>query len=858
MPSLEVVVKVEDAGGTPVTELPRAWVYWLDAGQVKLLRTDDAGRLRALGKGGDPTQPWAYTDPFLADSGAATELCVTRGSRPVLATRIQERPDLRVKRTVTGTPGAPMATIGIPAATLEVSRPADLSVWPVLWEAPSPTYSTMGLDQASALWGKAKAKAKQRGKPTLRTPPVGGSPGAEAQPPATPGLKVTENSRAPAPPDAVRPRERAVFVEGTVDAKVSAVKIQVIDVAGKPVALLADPRKREAKSELLEMDAAFVDKGSGGKRAFSAKLYFARTAEAFGPVQVLARTEGLTPNVIGVASCLLTGVQIALVADPADGKKAGLVGGETDEKIIVDFLESPKKSVKEITAQTRARRMAVFDQGIRNRPASGRKGANSIPTPEMPLWMAELHLLGLTAATVTDLLNRRQNAGASARLAIQPQWRLRLFWDGPDSGPLAKGKPPDRRYSYGNDFPQDTEAKQEVTVSAPSSSGMGGPAGGPQLSVQVSPQPETIPFPVEGRRKAQVRLQGEKRRWGRQANGTVRDAIVVEWQPNIARRPGPDPVRDVAKSTKAGSGGGDPYEVLRGGDGEILLRGLLIDGAPVGGEPPPKSEGGKGSPTKADDGAGPPDKVKAGAASSPVAALPVFRVRGKNLPVPKGEKKAPAVAEIVNSLVEEYFRAHKEEARIKVLSLARWQATVRAIIDHESGGGSRHFDDRGAARRKYAKLYYGHERDMPLFGAPHGYGLGQLDNPPPESDQVWSFIANLRSVVELIMGNGRDDKGRMAYSHLKDHLHHPATEREAAVYQRELVRCYNGGNEFVWEKGDWQILTRPTTQPKYPNQVFKDASPVTYVAVTVRDGGSGKEVTRYKAKFEPKNYGPEK
>jgi hypothetical protein len=570
VPSLEVIVQIEDAVGAPVAELPRAWVYWLDAGQVTILRTDDRGRLRAMGKGGDPTQPWAYTDPFLADSGAVAEFCVTRGSRPVPAARIQDRPDLRVKRTVTGTPGAPMGTVGIPAATLEVSKPADLSVWPVLWEAPSPTYATLGLDQASSLWGKeGKVKARQRGKPTLRTPPVAGSPGAEAQPAATPGLKVIENSRAPAPPDAVRPRERAVSVEGTVDARVSAVKIQLIDAAGKPVALLADPRKREAKNELLEMDATLADKGSGGKRAFSAKLYFARAAEAFGPVQVLARTDGLTPNVIGVASCLLTGVQIALVADPADGKKAGPVGGEADEKIIVDFIESPKKSVKEITAQTRARRMVVFDQGIRSRPASDRKGASTIPTPEMPLWMAELHLLGLTAATVADLLSRRQNAGASAQLALQPQWRLRLFWDGPDSGSLAKGKPPDRRYSYGNDFPQDAEAKQEVTVTAPSSSGAGGPAGGPQLSVQMSPQPETIPFPVEGRRKAQVRLQGEKRRWGRQANGTVRDAVVVEWQPNIARRPGPDPVRDAAKSPKAVGGGGDPYEVMRGGDGEI-------------------------------------------------------------------------------------------------------------------------------------------------------------------------------------------------------------------------------------------------------------------------------------------------
>lgn len=106
------------------------------------------------------------------------------------------------------------------------------------------------------------------------------------------------------------------------------------------------------------------------------------------------------------------------------------------------------------------------------------------------------------------------------------------------------------------------------------------------------------------------------------------------------------------------------------------------------------------------------------------------------------------------------------------------------------------------------------------------------------------------------MGNGPDDMARKAHSNVGDHLHNPATARDAAVFQREIVRRYNGGSEFVWEKGDWQILTQSTNRPEYPNLVFKDATPVNYVAVTATSGKAGKKVIRYQAKFEPKNYGP--
>jgi hypothetical protein len=235
------------------------------------------------------------------------------------------------------------------------------------------------------------------------------------------------------------------------------------------------------------------------------------------------------------------------------------------------------------------------------------------------------------------------------------------------------------------------------------------------------------------------------------------------------------------------------------------------------------------------------------ASSDPDIRLPAFRVRGLNPP-------SPANA-VINALVEEYYNANSTQARVTLLTLACWRETVRRILAHESG---HQFEHRGAGRRRFGGRYYGHEQDMPFFGAPHGYGYGQHDNPPVTGDGAWSFYENLKESVRRIM----QDKASSAYTHISGHLPSPLNQRIRAVYQREIVRRYNGGREFVWSGGTWRInpsLSQwadssdhskgANPRLRYPNRVL--GTTVVYYT------GSGASTTfTWPINFTAANYGP--
>ncbi len=180
--------------------------------------------------------------------------------------------------------------------------------------------------------------------------------------------------------------------------------------------------------------------------------------------------------------------------------------------------------------------------------------------------------------------------------------------------------------------------------------------------------------------------------------------------------------------------------------------------------------------------------------TDPDMCLPSFRVRGTN-PAPH-----PDMETLINAMVAEFFNRHATQAHVALLSLACWQITARLIFAHENGG-DRQFSDRGAERRRFDGRYYGHETDMPLFGPPHGYGFGQLDDPPTTDDTTWSFFENIREAVRRIM----NDKARGAYSLIGSHMPATPNQRIRAIYQREIVRRYNGGTEFRWNGTDWEI-----------------------------------------------------
>jgi hypothetical protein len=121
--------------------------------------------------------------------------------------------------------------------------------------------------------------------------------------------------------------------------------------------------------------------------------------------------------------------------------------------------------------------------------------------------------------------------------------------------------------------------------------------------------------------------------------------------------------------------------------------------------------------------------------------LPRFRVRGKN---PASFAQVQAV---FDAAVQRYYNAHVGQAWVGVLPLDCWQETVRRILCHES---SAQFDVRAprTRRQEYFSLYFAHECDMPIFGPPHGYGYGQLDElggRGANDDEVWSFVRTSRA-----------------------------------------------------------------------------------------------------------------
>jgi hypothetical protein len=291
------------------------------------------------------------------------------------------------------------------------------------------------------------------------------------------------------------------------------------------------------------------------------------------------------------------------------------------------------------------------------------------------------------------------------------------------------------------------------------------------------------------RRLPAVRL-GPLRPWGRARGAAALSSLVIEFQPSIETATG---------------------EAIRGGDGLLVIDDVWLDGSPV--DPGSPAAGGPAPP-----------------AGSPLLRLPPVRVHGQNAP-------AAQVEEVVRALVRQYVAAHAAQAHIAALSPDTWLETVLRILRHESGGQYRQFDERGAGRRPFRRQagswWFGTENGMPLFGPPHGYGIGQLDlfDSPQRGandEEVWNWVENLRAAVLVVLA----DKAVSAWALIGQHVPAPLDRFTRAVFQRETVRQYNGRTEFVWTGAGWAVQPSmrwlddadhsrgPHPNLTYPNQVL--------------------------------------
>jgi len=788
-----------NVGGTTIRgRLNNAWVYWKDGGTFQVLRVDSQGKSFAFTDGNRDRQD-GYRTRFVTESGRNVDVAYSLGAKPLARALVDPMLTRRtvptslidledgITATEDGVVNARKPLLGevrLPRVRIGITTPArEPSLIVALWENlndPDDAYYTSGIPQQAAWFAQ--------------------NPRPEHQASAAPAL-------------AVRPRVRGIPVAGFVPEAATGANLKLRDSAGNPIRLLQnghDPASPQIEALPLTLAAP-----QNKQRAFTATLFLPPDV-ALGQLQILVEPTGLPTPMVGGFFYQLVGAQLAIVDDfdtNPGGAQPGPQRAAADEVNVVDYLNSPeivagpndnatKGAVRTaLTNQARTRRMVRY--GIRSHhPKTVAFAAVAVPpmpagqgqvlATQMPFWMAELQLVGLNRTEMEDLLVRDATAPTAGpgRIELRVDWSIAITWGTPDrADPQNPIIQPRHRVAQAQTITLQLTSEADAFARRLQNVQNGAVTGAMQ------PAPQRIPFPVAGRRLPAVRIADAgaalQRTWGRHG-GAARDALVVEWQPIYSSD---DTVN------------GTPF--FRGGDGLLSVDALNVNGQPV----EPGLVFPRPTPT-------PPPTPVAGPAS---LNLPRFRVHGVNL-------TRPQVEDFVSVITEQMYRANiAASAWIRFLSLAIWQATARRIVGHETA--SRQFAD-PAVNTQVGRFTFpmerggvavvvchGKERDMPTFGAPHGYGLGQLD-PPGNIDRLWDLEANvIESVRRLVIESGRRAQADLNLGNNPAAL----SRKEIAVFHRAAVRRYNGGSEFVRNAANTDWVIRPSRgSRREPNIYYPD------------------------------------
>jgi hypothetical protein len=780
MANISVFLTVLEKGAR--TRLTRAWVYWKENGQFQVLRADAGGSVQQLASGGDATQPASYTTAFTTSDGASVGVYFSQGAKPLPQSLVE--PILRPV-VVTQASGSALSALGpvqlsptvpnamrrVPLAQVDVdpnhitlTSPGDEpALLPVFWESledENDAYYLDGLVQGSTIFS---------------------------------GNPLRENSPAPAPASAVRPRPRGIEIAGTVPAAATSATLQLLDASGKAISLLQDGSSLTgavAPQLTLTLGAA-----SGPERPFTGTVFLPNNT-TFGAVQLVIQPQGVTPAQVAGFFFLLAGVQLGVVDDAAtnqNGKSPGPQTSVNDDVVVVDYTDSPQ-SVPGTTPADRGRARAL-EQAVARQRRLTRFPIQCVQRPlatpatqslicQMPLLMAELQLLGADRTALEDLLrHRQQGTQAVDTLRLDLNWSLKIDWPTPDTNNTnpPNSTPPFIQPQLAIGDQQTVSFKLDTNASV-SQRRLQGISGG-KLPSAFSTPPTALTFPEAGRRTPTVLISdagaATSRAWDRHGVPT-QPCLAVEWQPN--------------------------FTATRGGNAQLSLDTLSIDGAPA----PPGVEFPRPPQTATTPTRHP--------TSSPLAMLPRFRLFGINPPTAD-------VNALVDLQTQTTIAANATLTHLAFLSVGEWQAVMRAIVTHETGG--RQYQIRSGpqaivlgpagAQRTYS---YAREQDMPIFGGPHGYGIGQLD-PPSNAQEIWNFQAAVQACVNrmLIAKAG----GAQSALNLSGLTRATISVRQRNMFVREAVRRYNGGTEFRFDAtaGDFVIKPRaPQARFTYPNQVL--------------------------------------
>lgn len=90
---------------------------------------------------------------------------------------------------------------------------------------------------------------------------------------------------------------------------------------------------------------------------------------------------------------------------------------------------------------------------------------------------------------------------------------------------------------------------------------------------------------------------------------------------------------------------------------------------------------------------------------------------------------------------------------------------------------------------------------QPLFGPPNGFGIMQLDTPPPTGFQVWNWPANVQAGLILYNQKKADAEG---YPGRTKQEFPNATDFTPDQLQMETWQRYNGGHYWKWDDPNQQ------------------------------------------------------
>jgi hypothetical protein len=789
--------------------LTNAWLYLKQGDACTRLRSDADGLLlQTISTDPDP-EIASFVEPYVAEAPSTLVLGWSRNGLPLPSAllnlvsaaftevkldlkpeNLAPLPDAPIASHATNTIQAvPMLKVVLPPLPVGFEEPVALQLWPMFAEPFAADYATDGLAQGASLWNGDHLTVRD----------------GHAATPAS-AQKI--------------PKGLGVGVRGTVKNGAKQVDLYLLDAKGERLKFRLKPEPNAPASDATTAEVKTVD----GKSAFALRLFLDDPKRFFGLVQLVAVTKQGQPDGWGNVTAMLLGVQLGLCDDHLQSDKGDVPGppvGPGDEMNVIDFsttavkgplpetkLDSKSKDatvVAQVNAAknaataalipyTRARRMVCFPiRADRKRPNAKNASGPAELRPEMPLWMAELQLLGFRPAEGQSFLQMRQaEFGVDDRaVSIQAGFALTLSWRGPDAdlpGPPKKNGAQRNDYaSVSMTFKGTFRGKKPAqpadgTETAP-------PASSPTVkydsgamvlgmidieddghlkvsakgasTVEVDPPYAAAPYPLSGRRVPGLWLDQRLRSWGWTTDGPAVPTLVIEWQPPIV--------------TAERSGF---TEIMLGGDGMLEVAQLTFAGNSV---VRPSS-----APTS-------PSSTAPGS----LLALPIFRVKGDN------PAEASAIESLVDAAVQDVMAAHPNDRPVQMLSAEVWKKLARNLMFHESGG--QHFStgvSRAPFRERTPFQCHGIQSGMPKFGAPAGYGLGQHD-PPRSLQDMWNFYEHVRLGIEMLITK---EFGKRAYNYLTSlHALSSTSRLDKAIFLRETVRGYNGGCELVYEGGQWKL-----------------------------------------------------